>query len=72
MHSAGTGTIRGDFALMVGRNICHGSDSVENAEKEIKLSVSLPFHPLPLTSFVSWFPGGVIQYEDIKASMIYE
>lgn len=32
-----TGTIRGDFCLAVGRNICHGSDSVENAEKEIKL-----------------------------------
>ncbi|KAF8497066.1 nucleoside diphosphate kinase [Russula emetica] len=31
------GTIRGDFGLAVGRNICHGSDSVENAEKEIKL-----------------------------------
>lgn len=31
------GTIRGDYALAVGRNICHGSDSVENAEKEIKL-----------------------------------
>lgn len=31
------GTIRGDFALAVGRNICHGSDSVENAEKEIQL-----------------------------------
>ena len=23
------GTIRGDFAVDVGRNICHGSDSVE-------------------------------------------
>jgi nucleoside-diphosphate kinase len=34
-----TGTIRGDFALAVGRNICHGSDSVDNAEKEIKLLV---------------------------------
>ena len=31
------GTIRGDFALAVGRNICHGSDSVESAEKEIAL-----------------------------------
>lgn len=31
------GTIRGDYALAVGRNVCHGSDSVENAEKEIKL-----------------------------------
>ena len=31
------GTIRGDFSIVVGRNICHGSDSAENAEKEIKL-----------------------------------
>merc|ERR1712131_522733 len=31
------GTIRGDYAIHVGRNICHGSDSVESAEKEIKL-----------------------------------
>lgn len=31
------GTIRGDFCIEVGRNICHGSDSVENAEKEISL-----------------------------------
>ena len=31
------GTIRGDYSIEVGRNICHGSDSVENAEKEIAL-----------------------------------
>lgn len=31
------GTIRGDFCIQVGRNICHGSDSVESAEKEIAL-----------------------------------
>lgn len=31
------GTIRGDFAIAVGRNVCHGSDSVENAKKEISL-----------------------------------
>lgn len=31
------GTIRGDFCIEVGRNICHGSDSVENAQKEIGL-----------------------------------
>ncbi|KAH3660253.1 hypothetical protein OGAPHI_007458 [Ogataea philodendri] len=31
------GTIRGDFALDMGRNIIHGSDSVESAEKEISL-----------------------------------
>ena len=31
------GTIRGDFCIDVGRNICHGSDSVESANKEISL-----------------------------------
>jgi nucleoside-diphosphate kinase len=31
------GTIRGDYAIITGRNICHGSDSVESAEREIKL-----------------------------------
>ena len=31
------GTIRGDFCIEVGRNICHGSDAVESAEKEIAL-----------------------------------
>jgi nucleoside-diphosphate kinase len=27
------GTIRGDFCIDVGRNICHGSDSVDSANK---------------------------------------
>ena len=31
------GTIRGDLALETMRNLVHGSDSVENAEKEIAL-----------------------------------
>ena len=31
------GTIRGDFSIHIGRNICHGSDSVATAEKEIAL-----------------------------------
>ncbi|OCT58996.1 nucleoside diphosphate kinase A1 isoform X1 [Xenopus laevis] len=31
------GTIRGDFCIQVGRNIIHGSDSVESANKEIAL-----------------------------------
>ncbi|KIY51108.1 nucleoside diphosphate kinase [Fistulina hepatica ATCC 64428] len=44
--ASSVGTIRGDYALSVGRNICHGSDSVESAEKEIAL----------------WFPEGVVQY----------
>jgi len=40
------GSIRGDYALIVARNICHASDAVESAEREIAL----------------WFPEGVIQY----------
>jgi nucleoside-diphosphate kinase len=31
------GTIRGDLCIDVGRNVCHGSDSVESANKEIAL-----------------------------------
>jgi hypothetical protein len=31
------GTIRGDYCIEVGRNVIHGSDSVENAKKEIAL-----------------------------------
>jgi nucleoside-diphosphate kinase len=31
------GTIRGDFALDVGRNVVHASDSPESAEREISL-----------------------------------
>lgn len=34
---AALGTIRGDYAMEIGRNIVHGSDSVENAQKEIDL-----------------------------------
>jgi len=34
---AAPGSIRGDFAVMVGRNLVHGSDSPENAAVEIAL-----------------------------------
>lgn len=34
---AAPGTIRGDFALDMGQNVVHGSDSVEAAEREIGL-----------------------------------
>lgn len=37
---AGAGTIRGDFGLDIQRNSTHASDSVENAEREIKLFFS--------------------------------
>ncbi len=31
------GTIRGDYGLVVGKNVIHGSDSPESAEREINL-----------------------------------
>ena len=31
------GTIRGDFCIDVGRNVCHGSDSIEAGKREINL-----------------------------------
>ena len=31
------GTIRGDFGLEIGRNLIHGSDSVESANREISI-----------------------------------
>ncbi|NP_001349193.1 nucleoside diphosphate kinase A isoform a [Danio rerio] len=43
------GTIRGDFCIEVGRNIIHGSDSVDSANTEI----SLWFKPEELVSFKS-------------------
>jgi nucleoside-diphosphate kinase len=50
------GTIRGDFAIQVGRNVCHGSDSVESAEREIAL----------------WFTEGVNSYKSHSFDWIYE
>ncbi|KAF2113744.1 nucleoside diphosphate kinase [Lophiotrema nucula] len=51
------GTIRGDFALDVGRNVCHGSDSVDNAKKEIAL----------------WFQDGEVQsWKPAQFDWIYE
>ncbi|CVK87352.1 probable nucleoside-diphosphate kinase [Fusarium mangiferae] len=51
------GTIRGDFAIDVGRNVCHGSDSVENAQKEIAL----------------WFKEGeVVSWKSAQFNWVYE
>merc|ERR1712151_309557 len=50
------GTIRGDFCIDVGRNIIHGSDAVESAQREIAL----------------WFPEGVFEYTHAMKAWIYE
>jgi len=54
--ASAAGTIRGDFGIDMGRNICHGSDSVESAKKEIAL----------------WFPEGVVQYRLTADANVYE
>jgi nucleoside-diphosphate kinase len=43
------GTIRGDYAVDVGRNVCHGSDAVESAQREI----AFWFKPEELVSWTS-------------------
>lgn len=43
------GTIRGDYAMDVGRNVCHGSDSAESAAREI----AFWFKPEELTNWTS-------------------
>merc|ERR1712142_232983 len=54
------GTIRGDFCIQVGRNICHGSDAVESAKKEIALWFKEE-------QLVSWDPVAMEWvYEDFK------
>ena len=50
------GTIRGDYGIDIGRNICHGSDSVESANKEIAL----------------WFPEGIVEWTPAAQPWIYE
>lgn len=51
------GTIRGDFCIEVGRNICHGSDAVDSAKKEMDL----------------WFPESErVGWESCSKDWIYE
>jgi nucleoside-diphosphate kinase len=50
------GTIRGDFCIDVGRNIIHGSDAVEAAQREIGL----------------WFPEGLAEFTPAMKAWIYE
>lgn len=50
------GTIRGDYAVDVGRNVIHGSDSVDSANKEIEL----------------WFGSDLVQWHHHSNSWVYE
>ena len=50
------GTIRGDFCIDVGRNLCHGSDAVDSALAEIAL----------------WFPEGLNDWTSHSHLWLYE
>ena len=50
------GTIRGDFSVDVGRNLVHGSDSLESAHREILL----------------WFGQDLVDYDLINSSWVFE
>ncbi|KFM28656.1 Nucleoside diphosphate kinase 1 [Auxenochlorella protothecoides] len=54
--AADPGSIRGQFCIDIGRNIIHGSDTVENAQKELAL----------------WFPEGLVDNTPVLYSQIYE
>jgi len=47
--TADLGTIRGDFGVSIGRNLIHGSDAIETAQREI----ALWFKPEELVSWHS-------------------
>ncbi len=53
---AAPGTIRGDYALDIGRNIVHGSDGQDTAMSELNL----------------WFPDGLTVWQPTRESHIYE
>ena len=50
------GSIRGDFSIDLGRNICHGRDSPESAAHELTM----------------WFPEGVNDWAKAVDTWVYE
>merc|ERR1719245_130750 len=50
------GSIRGDYSIDLGRNICHGSDSPDSAKVELEM----------------WFPEGVNDWAKTVDSWVYE
>ncbi len=55
--TAEPGTIRGDYGISIGRNLIHGSDAIETAQREINL----------------WFTGEeLISWEPTVKSWLYE
>ena len=55
--AAGPGTIRGDFGVDIGRNLIHGSDSTESAERELALF----FQPGEILSYNRSNDGWIVE-----------
>ncbi len=55
-HSSTETICNAIYSIEVGRNVCHGSDAVESAEKEI----------------AHWFPEGVCAWDSCEQSWVYE
>lgn len=52
-----SGTIRGDYSIQTGRNIVHGSDSLQSAEREI----------------AHWFkPEELVEWKSANTVWLYE
>lgn len=56
-QEATPGTIRGDFAIDIGRNVIHASDSVESAQREIKIHFN---------------PAEIVKYTRVEEKVLYE
>jgi nucleoside-diphosphate kinase len=54
---AAPGSVRGDFALDIGRNVIHASDSPESADREVGIHFK---------------PGELVGYSRIDESVLYE
>ena len=55
--SADPGSIRGDFGVSIGRNLIHGSDAIETAQREIGI----------------WFTDNEqVGWEPVRHSWLYE
>ena len=62
------GTVRGDFGLDIGKNLCHGSDSVEAAKKEI----SMWFKDQELVQWSPKLASLVVEDDDAEECRLYD
>jgi hypothetical protein len=54
MYMTVPGRCSGDFSIEVGRNVIHGSDAVESAQRELSL----------------WFPEGLVDHKPVLLGQV--